>query len=412
MESGPSTVRLISGNGLDHDEARDLVLRFLDGGAGSDPYPALNQIRRAGPVWVRDDLVVLSSRAHCEAALRSTDTAPPSTGACPVSGDRLHHAADQAFSADAVANLAPLVRRLVDDRLDSVAARGRLEAVSDLAHPLPMAVLSHLLGLPSPDAQWLHRRAMALSPALDPCPAGTGMDGSAGLAGFRQAETELEAYFAEAVERRRQAGGDDLLSRLIHGDEGGKRLTDAEAASVGRFLLGAGYETTAALVSGSVLALLRAPHEIDTVRKDPGHARHVVEETLRLDPPLQIVQRRAAADLDVCGTPVARGTVMVLLLAAAHRDPALTPSPDVFAPDGASPHLAFGAGRHHCHGAPLARLIARTVLVRFAQRVLGPRFALGSPSYRPATALRGLRALWVDADGFAGRDLPWPETAA
>jgi cytochrome P450 len=103
---------------------------------------------------------------------------------------------------------------------------------------------------------------------------------------------------------------------------------------------------------------------------------------------------------------------MVLLLAAAHRDPALTLSPDVFAPDGASPHLAFGAGRHHCLGAPLARLVARTVLVRFTQRVLGPRFALGSPSYRPAAALRGLRALWVDADGFAGRDLPWPEPPA
>ncbi|MEV4943451.1 cytochrome P450 [Streptomyces zaomyceticus] len=409
MESGPSTVHLLSRNGLDHDEARGLVLRFLDGGVGSDPYPVLNRIRQAGPVWVRDDLVVLSSRAQCEAALRATDTTPAPTGACPVSADRLRRAADRVFSADAVTDLVPLVRRLVDDRLDSVAARGRLEAVSDLAHPLPMAVLSHLLGLPSSDAQWLHRRAMALSPALDLRPACTG---TAGSAEFRQAETELEAYFADAVERRRGAGGHDLLSRLVRVDEGGERITEAEAASLGRFLLGAGYETTAALVSGSVLALLRAPHEIDTVRKDPGHARNVVEETLRLDPPVQVVQRRADADLDLCGTPVPRGTVMVLLLAAAHRDPALAPSPEVFAPDGASPHLAFGAGGHHCLGAPLARLIARTVLVRFAQRVLGPRFALGSPSYRPVTALRGLRALWVDADGFAGRDLPWPATAA
>ncbi|OKJ48542.1 hypothetical protein AMK27_37770 [Streptomyces sp. CB02009] len=412
MESGPSTVHLLSRNGLDHDEARGLVLRFLDGGVGSDPYPVLNRIRQAGPVWVRDDLVVLSSRAQCEAALRATDTASVSTGACPVSADRLRRAADRAFSADSVTDLAPLVRRLVDDRLDSVAVRGRLEAVSDLAHPVPMAVLSHLLGLPSSDAQWLHRRAMALSPALDLRPAGTGTAGPAVRAEFRQAEIELEAYFAEAVERRRRAGGDDLLSRSALVDEGGERLTDAEAASLGRFLLGAGYEATAALVSGSVLALLRAPHEIDTLRKDPGHARHVVEETLRLDPPVQVVQRRADADLDLCGTPVPRGTVMVLLLAAAHRDPALAPSPDVFAPDGASPHLAFGAGGHHCLGAPLARLIARTVLVRFAQRVLGPRFALGSPSYGPATALRGLRALWVDADGFAGRDLPWPAAAA
>ncbi|MFF3775678.1 cytochrome P450 [Streptomyces sp. NPDC002232] len=413
MESGPSTVHLLPRSGLGHDEARGLVLRFLDGGAGSDPYPVLNRIRQAGPVWIRDDLVVLSSRAQCEAALRATDTTSSSASACPVSAGRLRRAAVRALSADAVTDLAPLVRRLVDDRLDSVAARGRLEAVSDLAHPLPMAVLSHLLGLPSSDAPWLHRRAMALSPALDLRLADTGTAEPAAAASFRQAETELETYFAAAVvERRRQADGDDLLSRAIRGDDGGERLTDAEVSSLGRFLLGTGHATTAALVSGSVLALLRAPHEIDTVRKDPGHAHHVVEETLRLDPPVQVVQRRADADLDLCGTPVPRGTVMVLLLAAAHRDPALTTSPDLFAPDGTSPHLAFGAGGHHCPGAPLARLIAGTVLVRFAQRVRGPRFALGSPSYRPAAALRGLRALWVDADGFAGRDLPWPTPAA
>lgn len=97
---------------------------------------------------------------------------------------------------------------------------------------------------------------------------------------------------------------------------------------------------------------------------------------------------------------------MVLLLAAAHRDPALGPGPDLFAPGGARTHLAFGADPGHCRGAPLARLIASTVLVRFARRVTGARFATGTPSYRPTAALRGLRALRVAADGFAARDLP------
>ncbi|MFH8385267.1 cytochrome P450 [Kitasatospora sp. NPDC018058] len=406
-------MRLPSGHDVDHDDPRALVLRFLDKDVRADPYPLLNCIRETGPVWFGTGVVVLSSRAHCEAALRATDSVPASVDARTVSAARLRRAAESAFSADAVANLLPLVRALVDDRLDSVAARGRLEAVTDLAYPVPMAVLSHVLGLPSGDAFWLHRRTMALSRALDPRPLLTGTSDASGLVEHSRALTELEAYFAEAVrKRRRGAVSDDLLSRLIRGDDRTGRLTDAEAASVGRSLLASGYETTAALISGGVLALLRAPHQIQALQRDPGHARHLVEETLRMDPPLQIVQRRAEADLDVCGTTVPRGTVMLLLPAASHRDPALVSSPDVFAPNGDSPHLAFGAGPHHCFGAPLARLIAQSVLVRFTQRVVAPRFALGSPSYRPAAALRGLQALWVDADGFAARDLPWqPSTA-
>ncbi|MEU4065169.1 cytochrome P450 [Streptomyces wedmorensis] len=408
MESGRSAVRPSSRQGVDQDEARGLVLRFLDGDVRADPYPLLNRIREAGPVWFGSGAVVLSSYAHCEAALRAADAVTPSVAGCPVPVTRSREAVDRAFSPDAMAGLAPLVRSLVDDRLDSVAARGRLEAVSDLAHPVPMAVLSHLLGLPSADGPWLHRRAMALSPAPDPRAALTGTDDPEGLAEHRRAETELEAYLADAVrDRRHRSDGDGLLSRLLRTEGRGEHLTDAETASVGRILLGSGYATTAALVSGGVLALLRAPHELDVLRRDPGHARRLVEETLRLDPPLQVLQRRAGADLDLYGTRVPRGTVMVLMLAAAHRDPAVRSSPDVFAPDGTSGHLAFGTGPHRCLGAPPARLIAETVLVRFAQRVHGARFALGSPAYHSQAALRGLRALWVDADGFGTRDVSW-----
>ncbi|MFJ3906185.1 cytochrome P450 [Streptomyces sp. NPDC090025] len=396
------------------DGARELVLRFLDGAARADPYPLLHRIRAAGPVWLDDATVVLSSRAHCGAALRAADTTAAGADGCPAASVRLRRGLDRAASAWDGPALAPLVGRLVDDRLDSVAARGRLDVVSDLAHPVPLAVLSHLLGLPAADAPWLHRRAMALTPAPDHLGVADrgGMANPGAVADAaernRQADAELAAYFAEAVrDRRRHGHGDDVLSLLIRPDEHGERLTDAEAAAVGQTLFTSGYEPTAALVSAGVLALLRAPHETDTLRRDPGHARHLVEETLRLDPPVQFVRRTAGADLDLDGTTVPRGTVMVLLLAAAHRDPASSASPDVFAPDGASPHLAFAAGAHACPGAPWARLVATTVLVRFAQRVRAPRFALGSPSYRPTAALRGLRALWVDADGFAGRDLPW-----
>ncbi|MGR6975128.1 cytochrome P450 [Streptomyces cynarae] len=407
MDSGRSAVHLPSESEAGHDEARTLVLRLLRGDVHTDPYPVLNRVREAGAVWLGDGVVVLSSYAHCAAALRATD--PVSTGVCPFPLPRLHRVLHRALGEEAVADLAPLVRALVDDRLDSVAARGRLDVVSDLAHPVPLGVLSRMLGLPAADAQWLHRRVTALgAPPVLPL---AGTDDPPVPAAYCEAETELETYLAAAVrDRRRRGNGDDLLSRLVRAD--GERLTDAEAAAAGRFLLASGYETTAALVSCGALALLRAPHEIDVLRRDPGHARRLVEETLRVDPPVQTVRRRAGTDLDLCGMRVPRGTVMLLLLAAAHRDPALTPHPDVFTPDGASPHLAFGVDPHLCAGAPLARLVAQIVLVRFAQRVIAPRFAVGSTSYRPSPTLRGLRALWVDADGFAGRDLPWQPTAA
>ncbi|MFD6183015.1 cytochrome P450 [Streptomyces goshikiensis] len=403
MKSSPSTVP------GQLSEGHDLVRRFLDRDVRSDPYPLLNLIRRSGPVWIRDGVLVLSSRSHCEAALLATETEMVPPGACPLPSARLQRLVGLAFDTAAVERLRPLVRTLVDDRLDSVAARGRLDAVTDLAYPVPMAVLCHLLGVPPGDALQLHRQVMALSPALDPHPALTGTDEPPRLAERLQAEASLDAYLAGVIRTRRrdQDGGGGLLSHLLRVEEGVERLSDAEIAAVCRYLLGSGYETTAGLVSGGILAMLRAPHELAALRRDPGHARHLVEEVLRLDPPVQVVQRRAEADLDVCGIPVPRGTVLVLLLAAAHRDPAVGPSPDVFAAGGPLSHLAFGAGLHQCLGAPLARLVASTVLTRFAQRILEPRFATGHPSYRSNTALRGLRALWVAADGFAGRDLPW-----
>lgn len=95
---------------------------------------------------------------------------------------------------------------------------------------------------------------------------------------------------------------------------------------------------------------------------------------------------------------------MLLLLPAADRDPALLSGPDTFAPGrDVFPHLAFGLGAHSCPGASPARLVARVVATRFAQRVTGARFAVGRPSYRPNVTLRGLRALWVDADSFESR---------
>ncbi|MFJ9657482.1 cytochrome P450 [Streptomyces griseoflavus] len=408
----PRSASLLSGERDRQEEARSLVLRLLDGSLRSDPYPVFNRIRETGPLWWDGSTVVFSSWRHCSAVLRAPGAVAPRDDACPVRpGGRPgtpaaspehtlpRRLAARLLTPHRLRDLVPFVRGLVDDLLDGVAARGRLEAVTDLAYPLPVAVLCRLLDLPREDAPWLHRRALLLSPALDPHELLTGTAPPGGEA-RRWAEEELEAYFGERKSSPVTRTGERSPET---GAEG------AELAAAYRALFVAGHETSAGLVSGGVLALLRAPHVARTVRREPRYAGQVVEEVLRLDPPVQLLRRHATADLDVCGTRVPAGTTVLLLLAAAHRDPLERDSPEVFSPDGTTaPHAAFGLVPRACPGEPVARLIAETVLVRFAQRVTGARFATGTPSYRPNVTLRGLRALWVDSDGFGDRGLPWP----
>ncbi|WP_081237157.1 cytochrome P450 [Streptomyces viridosporus] len=421
MES-PRSASLLSGERDRQEEARSLLLRVLDGSMRSDPYPVFDRIRESGPLWWDGSTVVFSSYRHCSAVLRAPEAVARGAGACParqggrpgalavaVAGSpehvRLRRLVARVLTPERMRALVPFVRDLVDDRLDGVAARGRLEAVTDLAYPLPAAVLCRLLDLPQEDASWLHQRALLLSPALDPHHLLTGAAPPGGEA-RRRAEEELAAYLGELVRSRGARSGDDPPSAPAGAEE---PSSAAQLAAVYRALLVAGHETSVDLISGGVLALLRAPHVLKAVRRDPRYAGRVVEEVLRLDPPVQLLHRHAAAALDVCGTRVPAGTAMLLLLAAAHRDPQVRDSPGVFSPDGArTPHAAFGMGPHACPGEPVARLIAETVLVRFAQRVVGARFATGAPSYRPNVTLRGLRALWVDSDGFGDRGLPWP----
>lgn len=404
------------------EEARSLLLRVLDGSVRSDPYPVFDRIREAGPLWWDGSTVVFSSYEHCSAVLRAPEAVARRADACPAGRDDrpeglavavagsaehvwLRRLVARVLTPERLRALVPFVRALVDDLLDGVAARGRLEVVTDLAYPLPAAVLCRLLDLPQEDASWLHRQALLLSPALDPHPLLTGTAPPGGEARLR-AERELTAHLGELVRSRGARGDEDPLS--LPGDADGP-ASAARLAAACRALLVAGHETSVDLVSGGVLALLRAPHVREAVRRDARYAGQVVQEVLRLDPPVQLLHRHAVADLDVCGTRVPAGTTLLLLLAAAHRDPRVWDSPEVFAPDASgAPHAAFGLGPHACPGEPVARLIAETVLVRFAQRVTGARFATGTPSYRPNVTLRGLRALWVDSDGFGDRGLPWP----
>lgn len=298
---------------------------------------------------------------------------------------RLRRLVAKAFTARTVEQLQPFVEKLTDELLTAAFDRGSLEVVGDLAYPLPVAVISELLGVPREDHATFAGWSEVLAKSLDSIMSEPTEEQRREQL---QASDEFRDYVEELAEERRRQPREDLLSALVAAEEEGDRLTKDELVSTALLLLVAGHETTVNLIGNGVLALLREPGLHERLRADPGLAGGVVEEVLRLDPPVQMTARTALEDVEVPGGTVTAGGTVVLLLAAAGRDPRAFSDPLVFDPDrGDAGHLAFGGGIHFCLGAPLARLEGRIALTELARRLERPR--LVELAYRANVVLRG-----------------------
>lgn len=305
---------------------------------------------------------------------------------------RLRRLVAKAFTARTVERLQPFVEQLTDELLTSALRDGRIEVVADLAYPLPVAVISELLGVPREDAATFAGWSRVLAEALD-----TIMSDPTPEQRERQlaAGDEFRQYIEDLCEQRRTHPRDDLLSALVAAEEDGDRLSRDELVSTALLLLVAGHETTVNLIGNGVLALLRVPDLHQRLRADPGLAAGVVEEVLRLDPPVQMTMRTALEPVEVPGGVLAPGGTAVLLIAAAGRDPRSFDDATGFdAGRGDTRHLAFGGGIHFCLGASLARLEGRVVLAELARRLQQPQ--LVELAYRENRVLRGPARLVVD----------------
>ncbi|MCV7067301.1 cytochrome P450 [Mycolicibacterium farcinogenes] len=403
----------------DHQAHQELVLQLLDPAGRADPYPAYSRIREFGPLHLpENNLTVFSSFADCDEVLRhpasrsdrsnstiarrQLEAEPPERPRGPANflfldppdHTRLRKLVSKAFVPKVIKALEPDITALVDGLLDDVERRGNLDVIADLAYPLPVAVICRLLGVPVEDEPKFSDASALLAAALDPFLTLTG-HASDRFDEQMAAGVWLNDYLRELIDARRSVPGEDLMSGLIAVEESGDQLTEDEIVATCNLLLIAGHETTVNLIANATLAMLRHPDQWAALATDASRVSSVIEETMRYDPPVQLVGRIAGEDMRIGELTVPEGDSMLLLLAAAHRDPAANERPEVFDPDRDSiRHIGFGKGPHFCLGAPLARLEASVALSALTARFPHARLA-EQPVYKPNMTLRGMSTLPV-----------------
>jgi cytochrome P450 len=388
----------------------------------TDPYPVYEELREKAP-YHRDQFgaPVFTRFADCEAILRgpnvssdfrnstefeklqaegqmpsmidSIDEGRPFLFLDPPDHTRLRGLVSKAFTPRVVESLRPRVQELVDNLLDQAIERGSLEIIEEFAYPLPVVVISEMLGVPAEDHEQFKGWSKTLARALDPEFMSTDADIQERMLAFM----EFSQYFFGLFAARRAEPRDDLITALVQVHEAGDKLTESELLSTCILLLVAGHETTVNLIGNGALALLRNPDQAELWRNDPSLTRTAIEEFLRYDPPVQLTGRVALSDLDIGGHPVAKGEQAILLIGSANRDPDQFPDADrldITRTD--NRHLAFGFGIHHCLGAPLARIEGQLALKGFVERLPKAQLAVDQPEYKENVVLRGLASLPVE----------------
>ncbi|MGW4245299.1 cytochrome P450 family protein [Nocardia sp. NPDC004722] len=286
---------------------------------------------------------------------------------------RLRIKTTQALTPRRLEELRPSIERLTKELLDDLDEAGTDGAAVDLkqvfAYPLPMRVISELMGVPRADQpmllEWYKKFFSMVTPQDERL----------------QIIEDMDVYFTEMVRRKTAEPGDDLTSALILADEGGEPLTEEEVVGNLKALVAAGHETTVSLILNAVRALLTHPEQLAAVRAEEVEWKQVIEETLRFDGPVtHLLMRFATEDITLGDTVIEKGEGVVMSYRAIGRDTAVfgddADAFDITRPT-ASRNISFGYGPHICPGAALARLEASIGLPALFDRF--PNLTLATP---------------------------------
>jgi cytochrome P450 len=202
----------------------------------------------------------------------------------------------------------------------------------------------------------------------------------------------------DLADERRRSPREDLVSHLVAAEDGGERLSADELVASAILLLNAGHEASVNAFGNGTVALLEHPDQVARVREDGGLVATAIEEMIRYDSPLQLFERTAKVDVVLGEVTVPAGGRVAAMLGSANRDPAAFEAADTFdVGRRPNPHIGFGAGVHHCLGAPLARMELQISLPTLLRRCPGLHLT-GEPVRRPTFVLRGYSSVPVSAD--------------
>lgn len=282
---------------------------------------------------------------------------------------------------------APRVKTVAQGLIKLMREKGSgVDLIRDYATPLPVFVLTDLLGIPASDRIQVQRWGRDLASGLDPAIRAQSVARAGGAA------TAMVEYMLGQIDAARRSPEATLIGQLASKPA---KLTTWELIADLTVFLVTGVETASGLIGNALLALLRSPSELEKVRREPGLLDTGIDELIRFDGPLHLTARVANENLDVAGVKIAAGEQVLALLAAANRDPARFNEPDRL--DLArrdNPHLGFGAGTHKCFAEPLAKLLCREAITALLEGLDG--LALdGDPQWNDTVTLRGLSRLPV-----------------
>lgn len=310
------------------------------------------------------------------------------TGLEPPEHTQLRGLVSQAFARKKVEQMGRLVQGLADDLLAEVETRGEMDLMEDFAYPLPIRVISGMLGVPFEDAPLLRKWAEIKPPS-------NAAEAEEVMAGLREAK----AYVDRQLELRHENPSDDLITGLMEAEIEGERLEEIQLFSMIMMIIVAGFETTVNLIGNGMLALFDNPNQLAKLRARPELAENAVEEMLRFDTPLEhSLTRWVSENTEFRGQQLKRGDRVVVIHASANRDPEKFEDPDRFDIEREElQHISFGYGIHFCLGAPLARvegpIAFRTLLERLPELELAT--SRSKVRYRDNLPFRGLQSLPV-----------------
>ncbi|WP_438481193.1 cytochrome P450 [Oleiharenicola lentus] len=390
----------------------------------SDPFPAYARLRAEAPIaWSeRWQAWVVSRYSDVQVSLKDKENlsnenrqallfeglpAPQKEKLCPlrhyfaqkdvIGSDppdhtRMRSLVQKAFTPRMVASLQPRIAKLADELITAAAAKPKFDFVHEVAHPLPVVLISELLGAPPADRHLFKRWSSDILAFQ-----GSGRTEFETAMVSQASLTEMFAYMTELIVDRKKNPRDDLISALATAEEKGQSLSRDELLATCNTILTAGHETTTNLLGNLVRELLKDPANWAAIRANRSLIGNAVEESLRLDAPKQRNFRRIKRTHTFGGVTLREGQMIFQVIGAANRDPAIFPDPDRFilTRPNANAHLSFGAGIHFCLGAPLARTEAITVLEKLLDHVPNAQLVSSESSWQQRIQFRGPEELWI-----------------